>query len=63
MASIDERIEALTQSVELLAHHSLENDKRHYERFEQIASTIESLLKLAQNHERGIERLEKGDAA
>jgi hypothetical protein len=44
MATIDERIEALTPSVELLAHHSLENDKRHHARFEQIASTLESLL-------------------
>ena len=63
MAMIDERIEALTQSVELLARQSIENDRRSYERFEQVASTPESLLKLAQNHERRIERLEKGDAA
>jgi hypothetical protein len=63
MATIDERIEALTQSVELLAHQSMENDRRSHQRFEQIASTLESLLNLAQNHERRIERLEKGDAA
>jgi hypothetical protein len=63
MATIDERIEALTHSVEVLAHHSIEKDRRDHERFEQIASTLENVLKLAQNHERRIERLEKGDAA
>jgi hypothetical protein len=63
MAAIDERIEALTQSVDLLAHQSMKNDRRSHQRFEQIASPLENLLKLAQNHERRIARLEKGDAA
>lgn len=69
MADIDEKLErlaerheALTQTMELLARQSLENDSRYHQRFEQIASTLESLLQLIHNHERRMSIWE-GDSA
>jgi hypothetical protein len=43
--TIDERLEALTQSVELMAHMQLENEKQ---RNLDLAKTVDSLRKLAE---------------
>ena len=42
--SIDERLEALSQTVELMAHMQQENDKIYEKRFAQIAHTFELAL-------------------
>jgi hypothetical protein len=52
--NIDERIEALTQSVELLARMHQDNEKRYNRLFERLVS-------IAENHEGRIRRLEDGD--
>ncbi len=44
--NIDERIEALTQSVELLSHMHQDNEKRYTRMFEQLASTNQQLASM-----------------
>jgi hypothetical protein len=43
--NIDERLEALTQSVELLVSLHKDNEKRHDQRMEQFAQEMKSLAK------------------
>ena len=58
--NIDQRIEALTQSVELLSQMHQDNEKRYAKQFDQLTSISESLARIAQDHDRRIERLENG---
>jgi len=48
--TIDERLEALTQSVELMAHMPQENEKRYAERFnrneERLAQLMDTMNRL-----------------
>lgn len=62
--TIDERLEALTQSLELLASLHQDNEQRaktnedvFNQRFERIESALEKLVTIAESHER---RLDKG---
>ena len=56
--TIDERIEALTQSVELLSQMHQENDKRYNRMFEQLLDMNRRLIDIAGDHEDRIRRLE-----
>jgi hypothetical protein len=56
--NIDQRLEALTQSVELLAAMQRESEKAWTARFAEIASSITSLLRIAEIHEHRISGLE-----
>ncbi len=63
--NIDDRIEALTQSVELLAQMHHDNEAKYEERFkrldefiERIVSVRESLAAIAANHQRRLTNLE-----
>jgi hypothetical protein len=70
--TIDERLEAIAQSVELIAHMQQAEEKRAAERdaitdqrlnrildgIERQAGNIEKLAAIAHNHEQRIERLE-----
>ena len=65
--TIDERIEALTQSVELLAsfhrdveRHLDEANTRTERRFDQLATAIERVLGIVESHEHRIQGLEGG---
>jgi hypothetical protein len=52
--TIDERLEALTQTVELIAHAQIKND----ERMGQLMETMTRLGNIIIAHEERIERLE-----
>jgi len=63
--TIDERLVALVQTVELIAHLQQAEEKRAAERdaitdtrISRILGIVEKLADTAQNHERRIERLE-----
>jgi hypothetical protein len=63
--TIDERIEALTQSVDLLAHMHQDKEKRYNLMFERLASMNERLISMnerlvdiAEDREGRIRRLE-----
>ncbi|MGA8028625.1 MAG: hypothetical protein WB992_15890 [Bryobacteraceae bacterium] len=70
--SPDERIEALTHTVELLAQMHLDNERKHDERLRQtderlrqtderlnrIVGVVEKLAQIAESHERRIDALE-----
>jgi|HubBroStandDraft_1064217.scaffolds.fasta_scaffold07161_2 hypothetical protein len=62
--TIDERLEALAQTVELIAHIQQAEEKRAAERdaitgprIGRVLGIVEKLADTAQNHERRIERL------
>ena len=56
--TIDERIEALTHSVELLSQMHQDNEKRYANYFGTIADAIKRLTDIATNHEDRISDLE-----
>lgn len=63
--TIDERIEALTQSVELLAQMHRDNERKYEERFTRLESLAErivdvqaSLANIVTNHDGRLPRLE-----
>lgn len=65
MATIDERLEALTRNLELLEHsiHDLQqlvNDLQQLvnEGFRALYNSTDNLLKIAQTHETRLQRLE-----
>lgn len=60
--SIDERIEALTQSVELLSHMHMDNEKRYNEYFQVVSDSLRTLTRIAEAHEDRINKLENGNA-
>jgi hypothetical protein len=49
--TIDERIEALTQSVELLSRMHQDNERRYELLFERQGHLLERLVNIAENHE------------
>jgi 3-methyladenine DNA glycosylase Tag len=57
--NIDQRIETLTQSVELLSQMHQENEKRYNRMFEQLVSMNERLVRIAEDNEGRIRRLEQ----
>ena len=57
--TIDERIEALTQSVELLSQMHQDNEKRYNRMFEQLVSMNERLVRIVEDHDGRIRRLEQ----
>jgi uncharacterized protein YukE len=54
----DERIEALTQSVELLASFHRDSEARYEARFSKMMDVIERIAHLVENHEHRIGGLE-----
>ena len=63
--NIDERIEALTHTVELLAQMHIDNERANQKRFEQydirfekVLGVIEQLTRVTEVHERRISHLE-----
>lgn len=54
--NIDERIEALTQSVELLSGMHQDNEKRHVQYFNAISEAITRLTGIAEDHQHRIEQ-------
>jgi len=56
--TLDERIEALTQSVELLSQMHQDNEKRYDRMFEQLLEMNRRLIEIAGDHEDRIRRLE-----
>ena len=56
--NIDQRLEALTQSVELLAPMQRDNEARFDARFAKILDAIERLTQVAESHEHRIGNLE-----
>lgn len=59
--TIDERIEALTHSVELLSQMHQDNEKRYASYFGTIAEAIRRLTDIAADHEGRISDLENGN--
>ena len=66
---IDERIETLTQSVELLSHMHQDNEKEDAVQFQKLIESLgkltgiaEQLTTIAETHERRLRDLESGDA-
>ena len=57
--TIDERLEALTQTVELIAHMQLAEEKRAAERDAKYNERFSRLLDLMENHENRISGLEE----
>ena len=57
--NIDQRIEALTQSVELLSQMHQDNERRYHRMFEQLIRMNERLVHIAEDHEGRIRRLEE----
>jgi methyl-accepting chemotaxis protein len=59
--TIDERLEALTQTVELIAHAQIKTDERMAQLTERMGQLVETMNRLANvviAHEERIERLE-----
>lgn len=52
--NIDDRIEALTQSVELLSQMHQDNEKRYNAWFEQLVSINERLARIIDDYIRGL---------
>ena len=59
--TIDERIEALTMNLELLARDHEDTNKRFSERFSALLTMVESLARIAESHERRLTDLEGGE--
>jgi hypothetical protein len=56
--TIDERIEALTQSVELSSQMHQDNEKRYDSMFERLVTISAQLARMLGDHEERIRRLE-----
>jgi hypothetical protein len=56
--TIDERLDAITQSLELVAAMQLDNEKRFDKRFGEITEGLARLLHIAEIHEHRIAKLE-----
>ena len=66
MKTIEERLEAITHTVELIAQMHLENERQSTERFKKVDTQIdrivtitESLARIAQSHDKRIQDLEE----
>jgi len=49
--TIDERIEALTESVELLSRMHQDNEKRYSNYFQVVSDSLKTLTRLAEAHQ------------
>lgn len=65
MKTIEERLEAISQAVELAAQMHIGNDRKFEERFKKTESQIgrivgvtESLAEIAKSHEQRLDRIE-----
>ena len=56
--TIDERLEAIIQTVELTAAMQRDNEERWNKRFAEIAESIRGLARIAEIHEHRISHLE-----
>ena len=56
--NLDERLEALTHTVELLAQMRIDDERKYEERFHRILDAIEKLAQIAESHERRLDGLE-----
>ena len=56
--TVDERIEAIAQSVELLSQMQKDSEKRYSQMFERLVTVSENLARIAANHETRIQGLE-----
>ena len=56
--TIDERIGALTQSVELLSQMHQDNEKRYDRMFQRLLEMDARLIRIIEDHEHRIRRLE-----
>jgi di/tripeptidase len=63
--NLDERLEALTHTVELLAQMRIDDERKYEERFKKfeerfhrILDAIEKLAQIAESHERRLDGLE-----
>jgi len=56
--SIDERLKALTQSMDSLAELQRESDARYEQRFNQVMDAITRLTNIVEAHERRLDELE-----
>ena len=56
--SIDERVDTLAQSVDLLAEMQREIDARYEQRFNQVMDAITRLTNIVEAHERRLDELE-----
>ena len=59
--TIDERLETLTQSVDLLAEMQRDIDARYDQRFNQIMDAITRLTNIVEAHERRLDELENSE--
>ena len=59
--TIDERLETLTQSMDLLAEMQRDNDARYDRRFNQIMDAITRLTNIVEAHERRLDDLENSE--
>ena len=59
--TIDERLETLTQSMDLLAEMQRDNDARYDRRFNQIMDAITRLTNIIEAHERRLDDLENSE--
>jgi prefoldin subunit 5 len=59
--SIDERLETLTQSVDLLAEMQRDMDARYDQRCNQIMDAITRLTNIIEAHERRLDELENSE--
>lgn len=56
--STDERLETLTQSLDLLAELQRDTDARYEQRFNQVMDAITRLTNIVEAHERRLDELE-----
>lgn len=59
--SIDERLETLTQSMDLLAELQRDIDARYDRRFNQVMDAITRLTNIVEAHERRLDELENSE--
>ena len=56
--NIDEGVETLTQSVELLSQMRQDNEKRYAEYFSLMSQSLQTLTRIVESREASINRLE-----
>jgi di/tripeptidase len=50
--TLDERVEALTHTVELMAQMRTDDERKYEERFHRILDVVERVAEIAESHER-----------
>jgi di/tripeptidase len=56
--TLDERLEALTHTVELMAQMRTDDERKYEERFHRILDVVERVAEIAESHERPLDGLE-----